>query len=79
MSHNQPTHAVGEAGDKMEALRLGRQLHHVLPRRAATVLGDELHWLAERTNLTGRQRYLDLRAELKEIVETLPIRPRTAA
>ena len=65
-----PIKGTGESGDKMEALRLSHQLLQTLPPMAAKALGDELYWLAERTSLVGRKRYLDLATEVRTIIAT---------
>lgn len=68
MTDHPPLRIAGEPGDKAEALRLGHQLRSALPPLMARAVGDELYWLAERTSLVGRKRYLDLAAEARSVV-----------
>lgn len=63
--------ADSRPADRMTARSIGYDLHQVLPRLTADTLEESLWWLADNGHLVGRQRFLDLAAELRGVVSTL--------
>lgn len=63
--------ADSRPADRITARSIGYDLHQVLPRLTADALEENLWWLADNGHLVGRQRFLDLAAELRGVVSTL--------
>lgn len=64
--------------DRVTASLLTRQLAAVLPPAVAKAIGENLAWLADNGHLVGRERFLTLAQESRELVRDLPERPDVA-